>query len=177
MQTRLSYRAVEPLKLWYPAVVFHHWCISVAVACHQMPIMFCLIALVSPCSLFSLFSFFFFFAYALWHFGFYPPATHYSCGGELYFFTIWVFSSFTVAPFSVSICSCLLCYWLTSQITWMSPWVNETKIHTRGAFMLIRGREATEDLSLWRHLSIKYELILFLYSWVQRLFFLSLTTR
>lgn len=27
----------------------------------------------------------------------------------------------------------------------MPPWVNETEIHTMGAFMLIRGREEIED--------------------------------
>lgn len=52
---------------------------------------------------------------------------------------------FTVALSSLSVISCLICYEVTSQITWMLLWVNETEIHTMGAFMLVRGREEIQD--------------------------------
>lgn len=161
MQTRLSYRAVEPLKLWYPAVVFHHWCISVAVACHQISIMFCLIALVSPCSLFSPFSFFFLCLCTLTFWFLSPSNTLFMWWWVVLFHNlgILIFYSSTVFNFYLFL-SALLLTDLTDHMN--VSWVNETEIHTRRAFMLIRGREATEDLSLSRHLFIKYELILFL---------------
>lgn len=56
--------------------------VAVAVACHQMPLMFAnhLVFHLILCSLF------FSFACALWYFGLFSlPATHNSCGGELYF--------------------------------------------------------------------------------------------
>lgn len=143
MQTSLSYYVLEPfkaLKLWCPAVVFHHWCISVAVACHQMPLLFANL-LWFHLVLYSLF------VSLLMHSDIlvFAPQQH-----TIHVVVSCIFHNldsliFTVSLSSLHLCSCLICYWVTSQITWMSPWLNETEIHTMGAFLLVTGREEIED--------------------------------
>lgn len=95
-------------------------------------------------------SLFFSFAYALWYFGFLPPTPP---SNTLFmwwwvvFFTTWLVI-FAVVLSSSYLCSNLIWYWVTSQITWMPPWVDDTESHTMGAFLLIRGREDIENLEV-----------------------------
>lgn len=161
MQTRLSYRAVEPLKLWYPAVVFPslmHFCCR----CMSPNINNVLLDRFGFTLFFILSFFLFFLCLCTLTFWFLSPSNTLFMWWWVVLFHnlgILIFYSSTVFYFYLFL-SALLLTDLTDHMN--VSWVNETEIHTRRAFMLIRGREATEDLSLSRHLFIKYELILFL---------------
>lgn len=89
------------------------------------------------------------FAYALWYFGFFtpplPPQQH-----TIHVVVSCIFHNLTRVIFAVVLSSSYLCsnliwYWVTSQITWMPPSVDETESRTMGAFLLIRGREEIEN--------------------------------
>lgn len=127
--------------LWLRHLITHHFCygrcIFIAVACHQNVTNVCWSLGVSRDPLFSPFSF----AYALWYFGLFSlPATHNSCGGELYFSQLESSHSCSSAAVCLYPHSSLIWYWVSSRITWMAMRLNDTGMHTVGVFMLVRGK-------------------------------------